>query len=97
MKAALILPVLASLAVKVLADLPPACLLSAVNTQDEPSDLSAICGNEATDVQSAIASLCSGSAVSMAQSAFISTCSAAGSSVGKYTKGSVCKSQQLKS
>lgn len=81
MKASLFFPI-AFFAVRVLADVPPACLLSAVNTQDEPSDLSAICGSDAQDVQQAIASLCSDNA-SVAQSAFISTCSAAGSSVGE--------------
>jgi len=79
MKTAL-LPLLA-LAVRVIAGSPPACLLSAVNTQDDPSDLSSVCGNEATDVQQAIASLC-GDNQSVAQSDFIATCSAAGSSVG---------------
>ncbi|KIW31953.1 uncharacterized protein PV07_03539 [Cladophialophora immunda] len=87
MKTSLLLPFVA-LAVRVLADIPPACLLSAVNTQDQPGDLSSICGDEATDVQKAIASLCSGNAVSAAQSAFISTCSAAGSSVAPYTASS---------
>lgn len=82
MKASLILPVLA-FAVRVLA-VPPACLLAAVNTQDEPSDLDAICGDDAQDVQEAIVSLC-GDNQSLAQSAFISTCSAAGSSVAPYT------------
>jgi len=81
MKASLFIP-LALFAVRVLADVPPACLLSAVNTQDEPSDMAAICGSDAQDVQQAIASLC-GNNASVAQSAFISTCSAAGSSVGK--------------
>lgn len=81
MKASLFLPI-AFFAVRVLAEVPPACLLSAVNTQDEPSDLAVICGKEAEDVQEAIASLCTANA-SAAQSAFISTCSAAGSSVGE--------------
>lgn len=81
MKFALLLPVVV-FAVRVLADVPPACLLQAVNTQDNPSDLAAVCGNEALDVQKAIASLCDNSQA-VAQSAFISTCSGAGSSVGK--------------
>lgn len=79
MKTSIILPLLA-LSVRVLA-IPPACLLDAVNTQEEPSDLSAICGNDAEEVQGAIASLC-GDNQSVAQSAFIATCSGAGSSVG---------------
>lgn len=85
MKTSIILPILVSFAVRVLADVPPACLLNAVNTQEDPSNLSAVCGNEANDVQKAIASLCSGNVVSVAQSAFISTCSVAGSSVAPYT------------
>jgi len=82
MKTSIILPLLA-LSVRVLA-VPPACLLNAVNTQDDPSDLSAICGSEAQDVQAAIASGC-GNNQKVAQSAFIATCSSAGSSVAPYT------------
>jgi len=82
MKTSIILPLLA-LSVRVFA-VPPACLLNAVNTQDEPSDLGAICGKDAEDVQGAIASLC-GDNQSVAQSAFIATCSSAGSSVAPYT------------
>jgi len=84
MKTSFILPLIA-LATRVLADTPPACLLNAVNTQDDPSDLSSVCGHDALDVQEAIASMCSGNAVSVAQSAFLSTCSGAGSSVAPYT------------
>ncbi len=83
MKASIILPLLA-LAARVLAAVPPACLLSAVNTQDNPSDLSSVCGSDALDAQEAIASICSGNAMSAAQSAFLSTCSGAGSSVGTF-------------
>lgn len=83
MKATLVLPTLLALfSARTLAATPPGCLLSAVNTQDNPTDLSSICGDDATDVQSAINSLCSGSNKSAAQSAFIATCSSAGSSVG---------------
>ncbi|OCT51564.1 hypothetical protein CLCR_09116 [Cladophialophora carrionii] len=91
MKTSIILPVFA-LAARVLAATPPACLLNAVNTQDDPSDLSSICGDDAIDVQEVIASVCNGNAVSMAQSAFISTCSAAGSSVAPYTATSTSNS-----
>lgn len=82
MRTSIVLPLLA-LSVRVLA-IPPACLLNAVNTQDEPSDLEAICGSDAEDVQQAIVDLC-GDSQSAAQSEFIATCSAAGSSVGEYT------------
>ncbi|KIW13733.1 hypothetical protein PV08_08924 [Exophiala spinifera] len=87
MKASLVLPTLLALfGTRTLAATPPGCLLSAVNTQDNPTDLSSICGDEATEVQSAINSLCSGSTnKSAAQSAFIATCSAAGSSVAPFT------------
>lgn len=81
MRSTILVTVLAVSARAVLAALPPACLLQAVNTQDEPSDLKAICGDSPTDVQQAIASMC-GDTVSMAQSAFIATCSGAGVQVG---------------
>jgi hypothetical protein len=64
---------------------PPACLLSAVNTHDDPSSLSALCGDDATDIQAEIDELCNSDTKSLAQEAFISTCSAAGSSVAAYT------------
>merc|ERR1712232_371057 len=38
--------------------IPPACLLHAVNTADAPGDLSAVCGDGATDVQPYMASNC---------------------------------------
>lgn len=60
---------------------PPACLLHAVNTADEPGDMSAVCGDGATDIQSYMASNCGGSE-DVAQKAFIATCSAAGTAVG---------------
>lgn len=92
MKASFVLPFLALVARFVYAQVPPACLLSAVNTQDEPGDLAAVCGDDAEDVQVAIASLCSGDNKSVAQAAFISTCSAAGSSVGMLDqKNSITK------
>ena len=61
--------------------IPPACLLHAVNTQDEPGDLSAVCGSGALTVQSYMADNC-GNVASDAQKAFIATCSSAGTSVG---------------
>lgn len=66
------------------AAIPPACLLHGVNTQDEPSDLSAVCGNGATKVQSFLAQNC-GNYEQDAQKAFIATCSSAGTSVAAYT------------
>ena len=63
--------------------IPPACLLHAVNTQNEPGDLSAVCGNGALTVQSYMAQNC-GNFESDAQKAFLATCSSAGTSVGKF-------------
>ena len=82
MKTYVLLPIVA-FALRVLAEVPPACLLNAVNTQDNPADLAAICGKEALTVQEAIANMCDSNQPA-AQSAFISTCSAAGSSVGMF-------------
>lgn len=62
--------------------IPPACLLHAVNTQDEPADLSAVCGDGALNVQSYMYDNC-GNSGDIAQKAFIDTCSSAGTSVGK--------------
>ncbi len=88
MKPSLVLLPTFLFAVRALADVPPACLLSAVNTQDNPTDFSSLCGDEATDVQKAINSLCTSTNKSAAQSAFIATCSSAGSSVGTYCSSS---------
>ena len=60
---------------------PPACLLHAVNTADAPGDMSAVCGDGATDVQSYMAGNC-GNMEGDAQKAFIATCSSAGIEVG---------------
>ncbi|KAF1987964.1 hypothetical protein K402DRAFT_392245 [Aulographum hederae CBS 113979] len=65
-----------------LAQSPPACLLGALNTQPNPADTEAICGN-ASEVQEAIASMC-GANTNAAMSAFASTCSADGVSVSSY-------------
>lgn len=64
--------------------IPPACLLHAVNTQDEPGDLNSVCGNGALTVQSHMAINC-GKWEQDAQKAFIATCSSAGKSVAAYT------------
>jgi hypothetical protein len=61
---------------------PPACLLAAVNQQQNPADLSSVCGSNGHQVQQAIASIC-GSNVAVAESAFAATCSSAGHKVGK--------------
>lgn len=82
MKVTFFLPALALAARVAVAAQPPACLLQAVNTQDNPADMSAVCGDSASAVQSAIASICTGDNAPAAQSAFVATCSAAGQSVG---------------
>lgn len=65
--------------------LPPGCLLQAVNTQNQPGDLSAVCGDGALIVQSYMAGNC-GTAAEEAQKQFIATCSSAGTSVGKFIR-----------
>ena len=74
----LLLTLLARLSVAI----PPACLLHAVNTQNEPGDMGAVCGDGALTVQSYMAANC-GNYESDAQKAFIATCSSAGTSVGE--------------
>lgn len=81
MRASILLPIL-SLSLGVLAN-PPACLLGVVGQQDSPPNLSAICGDDAKDVQASLDKECSKDTKSAAQEAFISSCSAAGTSVGK--------------
>lgn len=62
--------------------IPPACLIHGVNTQEDPADLSSVCGNGAKTVQKYLASNC-GQQQDTAQKAFIATCSSAGTSVGE--------------
>ena len=79
----ILLSILSFSATSVLAT-PPACLIAAVNIENNPSDLNTVCGSDAKKLQSAIQAKCSGGSMqSMAQSAFIATCSAAGKSVGE--------------
>ena len=61
---------------------PPACLLAAVNGNDDPSDLKSLCGDGAKDIQSALAQGC-GSNADSAQKAFIASCKEADITVGK--------------
>ncbi|MCJ1244393.1 hypothetical protein MMC30_001591 [Trapelia coarctata] len=69
---------------KLVAAGPPACLLAAINTEPNPADLQAICGDGASKVESQIASLC-GSNTDAAMQAFVSSCSAAGKTVPTYS------------
>lgn len=84
MRTSFIITILAAFAAQLALAIPPACLLHAVNTQDEPSDLSAICGDGAQSVQSYMAQNC-GNNANNAQKAFIASCSSAGTSVAAYT------------
>ena len=93
MRATFALPLL-TLALGALAN-PPACLLAVVGQQDSPHDLSAICGDDAKDVQASLDKDCSKDSKSVAQEAFISTCSSAGSSVGKFHTPTACTQLKL--
>ncbi len=54
------------------------------STEKDPSDLDTICGDNASQVQEAIASIC-GNNADAAQSAFSSTCAGAGKTVCMFT------------
>lgn len=62
---------------KLVAAAPPACLLAAVNTQPNPADLAAICGENAGDMQSEIESLCGGR-MEEAMNAYEKVCAGSG-------------------
>lgn len=59
---------------------PPACLLAAVNTQDDPSDMKAVCGDGASEVKKYLSSNC-GDNTDAANDAFEEQCKDAGVSV----------------
>ncbi|KAK2764033.1 hypothetical protein FQN54_009652 [Arachnomyces sp. PD_36] len=59
---------------------PPACLLAAINQQDKPSDMNAMCGANSKDVQSTIQDIC-GDDVDAALKAYSKSCSEAGKEV----------------
>ncbi|PGH22919.1 hypothetical protein AJ80_02968 [Polytolypa hystricis UAMH7299] len=59
----------------VLATVPPACLLAAVNTQPKPADLDTICGAKSTTVQREILKACDDDQTSAALKAFQKSCS----------------------
>jgi len=60
---------------------PPACLLAAVNKQENPADLAKICGSDSMSVQRDIVSVCDQSDISKALQAFAQTCGDAGKKV----------------
>lgn len=61
---------------------PPGCLLGAVNTYPDPSDIKSVCS--AKDVSSTIAKYCTGDSTKAALSAFADICNGAGVKVCKY-------------
>ncbi|KAL9621047.1 MAG: hypothetical protein Q9160_004432 [Pyrenula sp. 1 TL-2023] len=74
-----------ALSAKVLAGIPPACLLAAVNTQPNPADLKSICNDEnSKKIQDDLTSKC-GNNVKAALDAFSSTCNDAGVKVATPT------------
>lgn len=79
---ALLLTVILAFIAQLTTAIPPGCLLHAVNTQNQPGDMSAVCGDGALTVQAHMANNC-GSVEEEAQKQFIATCSAAGTVVGK--------------
>jgi len=73
-----------AVAAQVVAAGNPACMLGAINSQPDPSDMSAVCGSNASKVQTQIQSICGANAAA-AQKAFISACSDAGKTVPAYS------------
>jgi len=65
----------------IVAAVPPACLLAAVNKQDNPADLAKICGSDSVSVQRDIVSVCDQSDISKALQAFAKSCGEAGKQV----------------
>lgn len=62
---------------------PPACLLAAVNTADDPSDMKAVCDSGAAGVKKYMSSNC-GDNLDAANSAFEEACKDAGVTVCTY-------------
>jgi len=79
-KSAIFIAILALFNV-VAAAVPPGCLLGAINTQDDPSDLKAICGSDSDKVQREIVKACDDDDTSKALKAFAKSCSEAGEKV----------------
>ncbi|KAK5689027.1 hypothetical protein LTS10_001007 [Elasticomyces elasticus] len=74
-----------TVAARLVAATPPACLIAAVNTQPDPSALKAVCsGSNATAVEEYICKNCSSNAAD-ALSAFASVCSSAGVTIDNST------------
>ncbi|KAL9604971.1 MAG: hypothetical protein Q9219_000159 [cf. Caloplaca sp. 3 TL-2023] len=80
-KSALFLAIFAA-STQIVAALPPACLLAAVNTESDPADLPTICGSHASKVTAQIKQLC-GDNTDAAMKAFKETCGSAGETICK--------------
>jgi hypothetical protein len=61
---------------------PPACLIAAISTSENPSDVKSICSSPSS-IQSSLNSNC-GSNASTAQNAFIAVCKDAGVTVCEW-------------
>jgi hypothetical protein len=72
-------------AAQLVAAVPPACFLAAINQQQTLNDFDTICGENSGDVQKSIQGLCSGDNTKAALDAFSSACKAKGKEVGKFT------------
>lgn len=71
--------------VHVVTAVPPACLISAVNTQDDPHDIEAVCsGDAAQEVAKAISTNCD-DVQDIATEWFASVCKDAGVTICTFT------------
>ncbi|KAI1909177.1 hypothetical protein LOZ12_005510 [Ophidiomyces ophidiicola] len=62
----------------VAAQVPPACLLAAVNTQKNPADVKTLCEGASKDVQEALMKACDSNNLRKAQNAYQTACKQAG-------------------
>ncbi|EER26137.1 GPI-anchored cell wall protein, putative [Coccidioides posadasii C735 delta SOWgp] len=60
---------------------PPGCLIAAINTQEDPSDMDVMCGSASKKVQNEIVKLCDDSNVQAALNAYSKSCSESGNKV----------------
>ncbi|KAF2840731.1 hypothetical protein M501DRAFT_990691 [Patellaria atrata CBS 101060] len=67
---------------------PPACLLAAVNTHEEPSDIAAICGSDSPGMQRIINRVCNGNLKRAAMDAYVSICEGEGHTVRMLSSSS---------
>jgi len=76
-----------AIAAQVAVATPPACLIAAVNTQSDPSDVKTVCTSGASDVQSYMSDKC-GDNLDAATSAWTSYCKDAGVTVSSSSSSS---------